>query len=105
MRTNGLFSTKMASFLTFIFLVFSLNLNAQTKKLTINEDCCMMREGKMMVMKNGKTMQMKKTMLMKNGTKCMVNGECIMRDGSKMQMKEGYCMEMSGKMCRRKNKN
>ena len=105
MRTNGLFFAKMASFLTLIFLVLSLSINAQTKKPTTNTDCCMMKEGKMMVMKNGKTMPMKKTMLMKNGTKCMVNGECIMRDGSKMQLKEGYCMEMSGKMCRRKNKN
>ncbi|WP_379841871.1 DUF6799 domain-containing protein [Flavobacterium myungsuense] len=94
----------MASFLTLIFLVLSLSINAQTKKSTTNTDCCMMKEGKMMIMKNGKTMPMKKTMLMKNGTKCMVNGECIMRDGSKMQMKEGDCMEMSGKMCHEKTK-
>jgi hypothetical protein len=35
---------------------------------------------------------------MKNGTKCMTNGECIMKDGKKMKMKEGDCMDMDGKM-------
>ena len=57
-----------------------------------------MKDGKMMVMKDGKTMPMEKDMVMKNGTKCMTNGECIMKDGSKMMMKNGDYMEMSGKM-------
>ena len=43
-------------------------------------------------------MPMEKDMTMKNGTKCMTNGECIMKDGKKMKMKEGDCMDMSGKM-------
>ena len=58
----------------------------------------MMKDGKMMCMKDGKTMPMDKEMTMKNGTKCMTNGECIMKDGKKMQMKEGECMDMDGKM-------
>jgi hypothetical protein len=62
------------------------------------KDCCMMKDGKMMMMKHGKMMSMEKDMTMKNGTKCMVNGECVMKDGKKMQMKEGACMDMSGKM-------
>jgi len=78
---------------------------AQTKtKSTMMMDCCMMKDGKMTVMKNGKTMPMKKNMTMKNGTKCMTNGECTMKDGKKMMMKEGDCMEMSGKMCSDKMK-
>ena len=49
-------------------------------------------------------MPMKNTMTMKNGTKCMTNGECKMKDGKKMMLKEGDCMEMSGKMCSDKMK-
>lgn len=67
----------------------------------------MMKDGKLMVMKNGKTMPMQKDMTMKNGTKCMTTGECTMKDGKKMMMKENDCMEMSGKMgkCSMMNKN
>ncbi len=71
------------------------------------KDCCMMKDGKMMQMKSGKMMSMDKDMTMKNGTKCMTNGECIMKDGKKMKMKEGECMDMAGKMdnCSMMNKN
>ena len=73
--------------------------NAQTKtKKAMMKDCCMMKDGKMMVMKNGKTMPMEKDMIMKNGTTCMVSGECVMKDGSKMMMKDGDCIDMNGKM-------
>ena len=86
-------------------ILISLGANAQTsKKSGMMKDCCMMKDGKMMVMKNGKTMPMEKDMVMKNGTKCTTNGECIMKDGKKMMMKDGDCMEMSGKMCTDKMK-
>ena len=75
----------------------SSNSFAQTKTTTM-KDCCMMKNGKMMQMKDGKMMPMDKSMTMKNGTKCMVNGECIMKNGQKMKMKEGDCMDMNGKM-------
>ncbi|WP_310554915.1 DUF6799 domain-containing protein [Flavobacterium sp.] len=105
MRTQRLISAKMASFLTLFLMVISLHVNAQTtKKHAMMKDCCMMKDGKMMVMKNGKTMPMNKDMVMKNGTTCMTNGECTMKDGTKMQMKNGDCMEMSGKMCNDKMK-
>ena len=57
----------------------------------------MMEDGKMMVMKKGKTMPMDKDMMMKNGTKVMTTGECSMKAGKTMMMKDGDCMEMSGK--------
>ena len=95
----------MVSLLTIFLLVISLTVNAQTaKKSTMMKDCCMMKDGKMMVMKDGKTTPMEKDMVLENGTKCMVNGECTMKDGKKMQMKNGDCMEMSGKMCNDKMK-
>ncbi len=95
----------MASFLAIFLMVISFNVHAQThKKSSTMKDCCMMKDGKMMVMKGGKTMPMEKDMVMKNGTKCMKDGECIMKDGTKMMMKEGDCMDMSGKMCTDKMK-
>ena len=85
--------------------------NAFAQKTKTNsammKDCCMMKDGKMMQMKDGKMMSMDKDMTMKNGTKCMTNGDCIMKDGKKMKMKEGQCMDMAGKMdnCSMMNKD
>ena len=94
--------------LTLAVCFTAINSFAQTKtESTTMKDCCMMKDGKMMQMKSGKTMPMEKNMTMKNGTKCMTNGECVMKDGKKMQMKEGDCMDMSGKMdkCAMMNKD
>ena len=105
MKIQKSISLVFASMLVLMLTLTAGNLFAQTKnKATMMMDCCMMKDGKMMVMKNGKTMPMKNTMIMKNGTKCMTNGECKMKDGKKMMMKEGDCMEMSGKMCSDKMK-
>ena len=99
MRIQKLELVKLASVFALFLMFVSLSGNAQThKKSATMKDCCMMKDGKMMVMKDGKTMPMEKDMVMKNGTKCMKNGECIMKDGQKMMMKDGDCMEMSGKM-------
>jgi len=86
--------------ITIMLLCFtSTNILSKTNKnQSKTKDCCMMKGGKMMVMMDGKMMPMEKNMTMKNGTKCMTNGECIMKDGTKMKMKEGQCMDMSGKM-------
>ncbi len=62
------------------------------------KDCCMMKGGKMMCMKDGRSMPMEKDMTMINGTKCMTNGNCVMKDGKTVKMKEGECMDMNGKM-------
>ena len=98
--------TKMFAAMLVLALCFTTSSTyAQTRtKKAMMKDCCMMKDGKMMVMKDGKTMPMDKDMTMKNGTKCMTNGECTMKDGSKMMMKNGDCMEMSGKMCNDKIK-
>lgn len=79
-------------FTVMVFIVASLttsNANAQAKtKKTMMKDCCMMKDGKMMVMTNGKTMPMNKDMKIKNGTTFMVNGECVMKDRTKMPLIE-----------------
>ena len=108
MKIQKTISIVFASMLVLVLCFTASNSFAQTKtKPAMMKDCCMMKDGKMMVMKNGKTMPMEKDMTMKNGTKCMTTGECTMKDGKKMMMKEGDCMEMSGKMgkCSMMNKS
>ncbi|MFO7657565.1 MAG: DUF6799 domain-containing protein [Bacteroidales bacterium] len=61
-------------------------------------DGVMMQNGKMMMVKNGKTTVLDKDMTMSNGTKIMSNGTCIKKDGTKTTMKEGQHMDMSGNM-------
>ena len=61
------------------------------------KDCCMMKDGKMVMQKDGKITPMETAMTMENGTVCDINGECTTKEGKKMMMKEGDCMEMSGK--------
>lgn len=63
------------------------------------KNCCMMKDGKMIRMKDGKEMPMDKEMVMANGTKCMPDGTCIDKDGKKMTMKNGQCCDISGKTC------
>ena len=58
----------------------------------------MMKDGKMMTMMNGKMMAMDKDMTMSNGTVCMMDGTCKMIDGKTMMMKEGETCDMDGKM-------
>jgi hypothetical protein len=101
-------ATVFASMLMLVTCFTASNSFAQTKTTSaMMKDCCMKKDGKMMVMKDGKTMPMEKDMTMKNGTKCMTTGKCTMKDGKKMMMKEGDCMEMSGKMgkCSMMNKS
>ena len=93
-----------AAFLSLLITVlFSIagNTYAQTKgKPSKEKDYCMMKDGKMMHMKNGKMVAMGQNMTMKNGIKCMTNGECVMKDGTKMKMKEGECIDMHGHMAK-----
>jgi uncharacterized protein YycO len=99
MKNRKVFSIVFVSLLLMAVTFTTSTSFAQTKPATtMMKDCCMMKDGKMMQMKDGKTMPMDKDMTMKNGTKCMTNGECIMKNGEKMKMKEGECMDMSGTM-------
>jgi hypothetical protein len=68
-------------------------------------DGCMMMNGKMMMIKDGKMSAMKKQMTMSNGTKCMVDGMCVKKDGTKMTMKDGDHMDMSGNIHPKKATN
>ena len=99
MKNQKLIATMFATVLMLV-MCFSVNdgFGQTPKKSSTMKDCCMMKDGKMMQMKDGKMMPMEKEMTMKNGTKCMTNGECVTKDGKKMMMKEGDCMDKNGKM-------
>ena len=99
MKINKIISTVLALILTLI-VCFSTNAAFAQAKMdpSMMKDCCMKQDGKMMQIKDGKTMSMDTAMTMKNGTKCMPSGECMMKNGKKMMMKDGQCMDMSGKM-------
>lgn len=64
--------------------------------------CVMMKDGKMMMAKNGDTTAMEKNMTMSNGTMVMTDGMCKMKDGKTMKMQDGDCMCMDGKMMKKK---
>ncbi len=61
-------------------------------------DYCMMKDGKMTMMKDGKAMPMTANMTMSDGSMCMTDGTCKRKDGTTMKMKEGQCMMMDGRM-------
>ena len=62
-------------------------------------DGVMMKDGKMMTMKDGKAMgPMDREMTTTNGHKVMPDGTMKMPDGKEMRMKEGQMMAMDGKM-------
>jgi|GEM_PF-663127 len=105
MKTKKLISSIFASFLLIGLCAATSHVSAQVKMDSVNmKDCCMMKNGKMMCKMDGKTMPMDKDMMMKNGNKCMSNGECLMKDGKKVKLKEGECMDMNGKIEKCDNK-
>jgi hypothetical protein len=99
MKNHKMIATIFASVFMLVVCCTASSAFAQAESdSSMMKDCCMMKNGKMMQMTDGKMMPMEKDMTMKNGTKCMTNGECIMKDGKKMMMKEGDCMDMDGTM-------
>jgi len=97
MKTKKTMTMLFTSLIMMAACFATTNLSAQTGPKKMKE-CCMMKDGKMMHHKDGKTMPMEKDMTMANGTKCMTNGECIMKNGEKKMMKEGECMDTKGTM-------
>jgi ribosomal protein L14 len=60
------------------------------------KDCVMMKEGKMIQMKDGKEMEMKQDMTMSNGAVVMKNGNVKKKDGTTVMLKNGDCVMMDG---------
>lgn len=62
------------------------------------KDHIMMKDGKVMMIMQGKNMPLDKELTLTNGSKVTVDGTVTMKDGTKMMMKEGDMMTMDGEM-------
>lgn len=63
-----------------------------------------MKDGKLMMMKDGKKAVMDKEMTLSDGSKVMTDGKVMMKDGTTKMMKEGESIGMDGKMMMNKSK-
>ena len=73
--------------------------------MEMNEDMLTMKNGKMMMTKNGNTMPMDMDMTLSDGTKVMMDGILMMADGSTRRMMDGEAMTMAGKMAKMQEKD
>jgi lipopolysaccharide assembly outer membrane protein LptD (OstA) len=64
----------------------------------MEKDHIMMKDGKVIMIMQGKSMPADKELTLSNGTKVTVDGNVTMKDGTKMMMKEGDMMTMDGEM-------
>ncbi len=96
MKTKKSIFANLASMLMMVMCLLVIDANASNHGPKKHDDYCVMKNGKMMCMKSGKMMAMDMDMTMKNGMKCMTNGECIDKDGKKMMLKEGEMIDMNG---------
>lgn len=62
------------------------------------KDHIMMKDGKVMMIMQGKSMPLDKELTLSNGAKVTVDGSVTMKDGTKTMMKEGDMMSMDGTM-------
>jgi hypothetical protein len=71
-------------------------------KMKMMKDCVMMEDGKLMVMKGGKTTAMTQDMTLTNGATIMSDGSVKMHDGTTRKLSNGDCVYMDGKIVRGK---
>jgi hypothetical protein len=62
------------------------------------KDCIMMKEGKVMVMKGGMSMQLMKDTTLKHGVMVMMDGTVKQKDGTTHMLKEGESVMADGKV-------
>lgn len=84
--------------LTVITAFSGASLMAGDMKQDAMNDCAMMKDGGMMVVKDGHTMPMEHAMTMSDGTKVTKKGKVVMKDGKTMTLKNGDMVMMDGKM-------
>lgn len=64
----------------------------------------LMRDDKLIQIKNGETIPVNDTMEMKNGTKVMADGTVMMKNGETMKLENGDKVTMKGKVIKVKSK-
>ena len=66
---------------------------------------CLMKDGNMLLVKNGEMAPMTATLIMGDGSLCMTDGTCQRKNGSTVMLKEGQSMLMNGKITRHPDEN
>ena len=66
---------------------------------------CLMKDGNMLLVKNGEMAPMTATLTMGDGSLCMPDGTCQRKDGTTVMLKEGQSMLMNGKITRHPDEN
>ena len=66
---------------------------------------CLMKDGNMLLVENGKMAPMTATLTMGDGSLCMPDGTCQRKDGTTVMLKEGQSMLMNGTITRHPNEN
>ncbi len=97
MKTKKSITKLVAVLIIIIFSFITTNSGAQNYTKNVKEHC-MMKDGKMMHCKEGKTIFMEKDMTMANCAKCMNNGEYLMKNGKKMMLKDDEYIDLKGKI-------
>lgn len=92
--------TQVFGALMFAMLCLTSNQIVAQNKIAVSvmQDCCMMKDGKMMQLKDGHLTKMKKPVFLDNGTKIKRNGVCVLPDRTRVRMKEGNCIDLTGKI-------
>ena len=94
MTINKLIKNLAVTILSLSFV--SIGFAADDK--VMEKDHIMMKDGKVMMIMEGKSMPADKELTLSNGAKVSVDGTVTMKDGTKMMMKEGDMMSMAGEM-------
>ena len=66
--------------------------------MSINEERVMMKDGRMVIVRNGKLLPMDLDMTMEDGTKVTTKGSVMRPDGTVHQMQEGENINMAGEI-------
>src|ERR1051326_6895680 len=81
---------------------FSLSLTAfaqdsiQRIQMDTSKNCLTLRNGKVILLQNGKATPLKQDTTLPNGTKITVLGRIIPKNGAKTEMKTGECFNYEG---------
>jgi len=88
---------RLASILgAIVFLSVHLFYGNANGKGKIMKDYFYVEKGKMMFSRDGVNRTVGKTITLKNGTKCMKNGDCILRNGSTFSLERGQRIDAYG---------
>jgi hypothetical protein len=93
----------MKNFILVLSVLFFLGTISYSQENVIRKEnskmmeCCAMKKGKMVCIKDGKEVPMAHEMQM-NGMTVMPDGRCKMKDGKMMKLKEGQCCDKKGQI-------